>query len=161
MGMRTSKFMHWQVKGGVHILASQRAISTLIIFTGAIYLHEFQSPHRSINYHKHILYGYMWLYVLGSPIFFFLFYLIHLPVLFPWWIFNAWGAGGENHSKCQKQRDSKTSSTNKACSRLTFPRPFSEIINAQAQTHGWVCEWVCRCTGEKPGKVKLIPLNLF
>lgn len=71
MGMRTSKFMHWQVKGGVHILASQRAISTLIIFTGAIYLHEFQSPHRSINYHKHILYGYMWLYVLGSPIFFF------------------------------------------------------------------------------------------
>lgn len=93
MGMRTSKFMHWQVKGGVHILASQRAISTLIIFTGAIYLHEFQSPHRSINYHKHILYGYMWLYVLGSPIFFFLFYLIHLPVLFPWWIFNAWGRG--------------------------------------------------------------------
>jgi len=63
--------MHWQVKGGVHILASQRAISTLIIFTGAIYLHEFQSPHRGINYHKHLLYGYMWIYVLGSPIFFF------------------------------------------------------------------------------------------
>jgi len=71
MAGRVSKFMHWQVKGGVHILASQRAISTLIIFTGAIYLHEFQSPHRGINYHKHLLYGYMWIYVLGSPIFFF------------------------------------------------------------------------------------------